>query len=218
MVILIAFVQRAFTTGHTKVIVTYVWLSVNIVSTLYKCFWDIVMDWSLIMYWDDKESRYRFCKTLLRPELLFRPIWYYVAAVLNCMMRFMWLVSYLLRTYVHLRSVDWLIFTVVIVEILRRIVWNIFRLENEHLTNCEHYRLIREVPLPFEVIASDRLVGIPMNTEKRNPIRRLIDWISRSQRRRYRAHNDIEPTQESDVKPADESTERHRKPIEIELV
>ena len=34
-------------------------------------------------------------------------------------------------------------------ELFRRFVWNIFRLENEHLNNREKYRAIREVPLPI---------------------------------------------------------------------
>lgn len=213
VVILIAFFKNGFTTGETQVAFTYVWLGVNVISTLYKCFWDIVMDWSLIMYWDEKQSRYRFCRTLLRPELLFRPFWYYFASVLNCAMRFMWLVSYLLRTYVRIKSVDWLIFSVVLIEIIRRIIWNIFRLENEHLTNCENYRLIRNVPLPFEVIASDRLVG-PVNTTKESAFKRFVNWVLCSrERRRYRKHRDVDSGYPEDntankrVSPVNESTD-----------
>jgi hypothetical protein len=37
-----------------------------------------------------------------------------------------------------------------VVEILRRAMWNLFRLENEQLTNCEHFRAINiPVPLPY---------------------------------------------------------------------
>ena len=34
-------------------------------------------------------------------------------------------------------------------EILRRQQWNFYRLENEHLTNCEQYRVVNIVPLPM---------------------------------------------------------------------
>ena len=40
-------------------------------------------------------------------------------------------------------------------EILRRQQWNFYRLENEHLTNCEQYRVVNIVPLPMSVSDAD---------------------------------------------------------------
>jgi len=34
-------------------------------------------------------------------------------------------------------------------EMLRRVQWNFYRLENEHLGNMDQYRVTREVPLPY---------------------------------------------------------------------
>ena len=42
-------------------------------------------------------------------------------------------------------------------EIVRRQQWNFYRLENEHLTNCEQYRVVNIVPLPITV--TDTEVG-----------------------------------------------------------
>ena len=42
-------------------------------------------------------------------------------------------------------------------EILRRQQWNFYRLENEHLTNCEQYRVVNIVPLPMSI--ADTEVG-----------------------------------------------------------
>ena len=39
----------------------------------------------------------------------------------------------------------------------RRVIWNIIRLENEHLNNVGEFRAIREIPLPFQFINSDDL-------------------------------------------------------------
>jgi hypothetical protein len=36
-------------------------------------------------------------------------------------------------------------------EMLRRIQWNIFRLENEHANNCGQFRAIKEIPLPYQI-------------------------------------------------------------------
>ena len=30
-------------------------------------------------------------------------------------------------------------------------MWNFFRLENEHLNNCGHFRAIKDIPLPFHI-------------------------------------------------------------------
>lgn len=38
-----------------------------------------------------------------------------------------------------------------IMEILRRIIWNVFRLENEQLNNCGMFRATKDIPLPFSV-------------------------------------------------------------------
>jgi hypothetical protein len=35
-------------------------------------------------------------------------------------------------------------------------MWNFFRLENEHLNNCGHFRAIKDIPLPFHIrVAGD---------------------------------------------------------------
>ncbi|KAH7345008.1 hypothetical protein B0J17DRAFT_637954 [Rhizoctonia solani] len=36
-----------------------------------------------------------------------------------------------------------------ILEMLRRVQWNFFRLENEHIGNADQFRVTREVPLPY---------------------------------------------------------------------
>jgi hypothetical protein len=45
----------------------------------------------------------------------------------------------------------WLPWIVIFFELFRRFIWNVFRLENEHLNNVEGYRIVHDVPLPFEV-------------------------------------------------------------------
>ncbi|KAJ6899841.1 phosphate transporter PHO1 [Populus alba x Populus x berolinensis] len=40
-------------------------------------------------------------------------------------------------------------------EIIRRGMWNFFRLENEHLNNVGKYRAFKFVPLPFNNVEDD---------------------------------------------------------------
>ena len=61
------------------------------------------------------------------------------------------MVVFLVRMFSTLKlDVQWFLFLTAFLEILRRAVWNIFRLENEHLNNCGRFRAVQEIPLPFE--------------------------------------------------------------------
>jgi len=46
-------------------------------------------------------------------------------------------------------EIDSMIYAVI--EILRRAMWGVFRVENEHLNNCDQFRAVRDVPLPMEL-------------------------------------------------------------------
>ncbi|KAG1736103.1 EXS-domain-containing protein, partial [Suillus paluster] len=115
------------------------WCLSAIIYTLYGCAWDFFMDWSIC------KPRAKY--PLLRRELVYTshiPL-YYVALVTNFSIRFLWVFyipswqyKFTLRTFI-----------VGLLEMLRRIQWNVYRLENEHLGNMDQYRIIREVPLPY---------------------------------------------------------------------
>lgn len=50
-----------------------------------------------------------------------------------------------------------------VMEVFRRFVWNLFRLENEQLTNCGEFRVVRDISIhpldPSEVPVDDEEVG-----------------------------------------------------------
>ncbi|KAF5381280.1 hypothetical protein D9615_008351 [Tricholomella constricta] len=115
------------------------WLLFSTVSSLYSSTWDFLMDWSVL--------RWRTRYPLLRPELVYSDSipFYYIAIVTNVLLRFIWVIyipaqgpSMFLRTFVA-----------AMLEMLRRWMWNFYRLENEHLGNMDQYRVTREVPLPY---------------------------------------------------------------------
>ncbi|KAK7841428.1 phosphate transporter pho1 like protein 3 [Quercus suber] len=68
--------------------------------------------------------------------------------VLNVLLRFAWMQTVLgfQVSFLHKNS---LIAIVASLEIIRRGIWNFFRLENEHLNNVGKYRAFKFVPLPF---------------------------------------------------------------------
>lgn len=66
------------------------WLKIVVVTfaTLYSYAWDIYMDWGLL-----RDDRW------LRPKILFPQNWYYAAAFLNLVLRFIWILTLFPETF-----------------------------------------------------------------------------------------------------------------------
>lgn len=114
------------------------WCLSAVIYSLYGCAWDFAMDWSVCK----PRAQYPF----LRRELVYTsqiPL-YYVALVTNLFIRFFWV--FYIPSWPY--STVWT-FMSALMEMARRIVWNFYRLENEHLGNMDQYRITREVPLPY---------------------------------------------------------------------
>ncbi|KAF1001588.1 hypothetical protein AG4045_027431 [Apium graveolens] len=111
------------------------------IAAISGTYWDLVYDWGLL----DRKSKNRW----LRDKLLVpHKNVYYVAMVLNVVLRLAWLQTVLDINFTFLHR-ETLITVVASLEIIRRGVWNFFRLENEQLNNSEKYRAFKSVPLPF---------------------------------------------------------------------
>lgn len=117
------------------------WVCVAFIYSSFSIAWDILMDWSLL----HTNARY----PLLRDELVFEFVWpwYYFAIVSNVILRFSWII-YLLPGPV---TPDTKTFAVAFLEILRRFQWNFFRVANEHSSNVDQHRALRDTPLPYYI-------------------------------------------------------------------
>lgn len=101
-----------------------VWIISAIVNSSYTSTWDIMLDWSLL----HRGSKH----FLLRNELGFfktKPWAYYIAIVSDVILRFAWVIN--LPTGGPPASLRG--FVAAILEAVRRIVWNSFRVESEHI-------------------------------------------------------------------------------------
>ncbi|KAL8038585.1 hypothetical protein ABFX02_11G117300 [Erythranthe guttata] len=112
------------------------------ITTIYNTYWDIVMDWGLFQ----RKSKNNF----LRNKLLiqYKSV-YYVAIVVNILLRLVWMqlvLDFNELPFLHRRA---MVTVVACLEILRRGIWNFFRLENEHFNNVGNYRAFNPVALPF---------------------------------------------------------------------
>jgi hypothetical protein len=128
--IFLAFADRRSGMDKTEWRHLYVmWFLSNLISTVYKYVWDIYKDWGLFSNLGDTRNTY------LRGTLLFHPIWYYIAIIENLILRSAWLIVLLIRAYVKLTPVaeEYMTWTVVFLELFRRFVWNVFRVELEFI-------------------------------------------------------------------------------------
>ncbi|KAG2696705.1 hypothetical protein I3843_07G070400 [Carya illinoinensis] len=119
---------------------TLAWIF-SAIAAIVSTYWDLVFDWGLLQ----RQSKNRW----LRDKLLIpHKSVYFGAMVLNVVLRFAWLQTVLgfKVSFLHRES---LITIVASLEIIRRGIWNFFRLENEHLNNVGKYRAFKSVPLPF---------------------------------------------------------------------
>ncbi|XP_026405396.1 phosphate transporter PHO1 homolog 8-like [Papaver somniferum] len=111
------------------------------VAASMSTYWDIVKDWGLLQ----RHSK----NPWLRDKLLIsHTSVYFIAMVINVILRLAWL-QYIVNfhvTFLHRRALTTI---VACLEILRRGMWNFFRLENEHLNNVGKFRAFKSVPLPF---------------------------------------------------------------------
>lgn len=111
----------------TKVVM----LAVFTPSFCYSLTWDLYMDWGLF-----KTSN------LLRPRISYPKWWYYTAILFNLLARLAALYGLLLDggNFKNLMLGG--------LEIVRRGIWNIFRVENESVSNTGKFRAVNLIPLP----------------------------------------------------------------------
>ncbi|XVF03484.1 hypothetical protein REPUB_Repub04eG0265200 [Reevesia pubescens] len=124
------------------------WLCLVVVmssaATVYQLYWDFVKDWGLLQLNSNNPW--------LRNELMLRRKFiYYFSMGLNLILRLAWLQTVVHSSFEH---VDYRVTGLFLaaLEVIRRGLWNFYRLENEHLTNAGKFRAVKTVPLPFHEV------------------------------------------------------------------
>ena len=99
-----------------------------VVRTLYKWWWDVIMDWGLLSSWSLNR------RIFLRPNLMYPKMWvYHICILVDLALRFVWVLSLLPLEYSVAFLGNRLTFFLGSLEILRRSMWSIFRVEWEHV-------------------------------------------------------------------------------------
>ncbi|KAD4887974.1 hypothetical protein R6Q59_034927 [Mikania micrantha] len=137
-----AVVTRAIYSQKRGITMKIIAASTSGVATIFSTYWDIVMDWGLLC--KNSENPWLRDKLILPSKYI-----YFIAMVLNVILRLAWMQTVLdfhEAPFLHRNA---LIAIVASLEIIRRGIWNFFRLENEHLNNVGKFRAVKSVPLPF---------------------------------------------------------------------
>ena len=121
------------------------WIVFAIISTFYSSFWDLKMDWGFL--------NLGIKNHLLRKTLSYEhKALYYIAMSLNLLLRFGWTLSISPDIMEKAMRPEIFAFFISFLEMLRRSIWNFYRLEKEHISNCGIFKAVEDIVLPFENI------------------------------------------------------------------
>jgi hypothetical protein len=129
--------------GNDKIM--YAWIIIATISAFYSYIWDLKYDWALF----EKGAPYRF----LRPFLCYPVTSYYVIIVLDFILRMVWILT-LSPNITNNAFGSPQIFSLVtgMMEIVRRGIWNMLRVEKEHIGNCHNFKAIPSTMNTIETI------------------------------------------------------------------
>lgn len=118
------------------------YITFALLNAIYCSIWDLFMDFSLMQFHSRNKG--------LRDILAFNRKWvYYSIMVIDPLLRFNW-IFYAIFTYDTQHSTI-ASFFVSLAEVIRRGIWALVRVENEHCANVSQYKASRDVPLPYRI-------------------------------------------------------------------
>ena len=105
------------------------------ISTCYNLFWDIYLDWGL--------GRIKSKNIFLRDKLTYPILFYYLAIAYNIITSTMWTWNFI---NIKASLTEWKNLLTCTLEMIKRFIWALIRIENEILSNPEGYRSILAIP------------------------------------------------------------------------
>lgn len=126
-----------------------VWIVMSICNAICSYFWDITVEWGFLSN-----------KILLRDIRAFRQTWiYYLAMVLNLGFRYAWTLTISPTLFTSNKAKSIVTTSVALVELVRRMIWNVFKIECEHVKFIGKFKSMTEDDLPF-----------PLSLNMRDPV------------------------------------------------
>lgn len=115
----------------------------QMIATIFVTIWDFYMDWGLFR---STKQNTRF----LRNQITFEPEFYYKCMFINLIFRHFWIIPLLLPpNHTDVSQMSFfqpIVLLSMVIEMLRRSIWAVIRVENESINNFEEYRSINTIP------------------------------------------------------------------------
>eukprot|EP00092_Neocalanus_flemingeri_P019686 GFUD01021321.1.p1 GENE.GFUD01021321.1~~GFUD01021321.1.p1 ORF type:complete len:609 (-),score=153.00 GFUD01021321.1:1150-2838(-) len=157
-VVIFSTLDSAYRTDVERSPFFYLYILSAIISSCYTYIWDIKMDWG---FFAAGAGDNRF----LREEIVYSSKgYYYFAIVEDLVLRFSWAYKLILKEVGFAAYSELTTSVFAALEVVRRFIWNFFRLENEHLNNCGKFRAVRDISVA-PIDASDQQQIIKMMDE-----------------------------------------------------
>ncbi|KAI3924285.1 hypothetical protein MKW98_032486 [Papaver atlanticum] len=134
-IVLAILMTTAYSKHNTTALYILAWIC-STVATIVAIYWDLVLDWGLLRKNSEKPLVERQTSSIIQ-ECLLCSHGNIDCLVSDVFLRFAWL------------QTEAMVTVVACLEIIRRGVWNFFRIENEHVNNVGKFRAFTKVPLPF---------------------------------------------------------------------
>jgi len=163
-----ATMNAAYSDGENYHPFFYLYVLSATISSCYTYIWDIKMDWG---FFAATAGDNRF----LRDELVYSSSGYYYFAIFeDLVLRFSWAYQILLNDLLGLKEYNELFVSVfAILEVVRRFIWNFFRLENEHINNCGKFRAVRDISVaPIDQSDQQQIINLMDNPDPSSPWRK----------------------------------------------
>jgi hypothetical protein len=113
------------------------WITSSVSHSIYVFVWDVMQDWGLC-------SSFKYGNCVLSRQLYYQGRWkYYCAIVIDFFLRFSWSVKLSIQFGVlQSDSNDLIVAILAMLEVIRRFIWNFFRIENEHFQRTQTVALL----------------------------------------------------------------------------
>ncbi|KYQ89267.1 SPX domain-containing protein [Tieghemostelium lacteum] len=123
-----------------------IWFCINIIGSFYKWYADLAVDWGFLL---NRKSNPAWP---LREKLVFKKKFiYYLAIVIDLLLRFLWLLVFLIRVSSSSHRLDnpVFLFFFSLGEVFWASQFIFFRVESEHCLSADHYNTFQDIPMPF---------------------------------------------------------------------
>lgn len=147
------------------------WVVFAVISTLFSFYWDLKYDWGLL----EKSRKHKYLRDSLNygSDKL-----YYSMVAINLLLRLSWIFT-LSPNIVASFHIMPAMFTLITgsLEIVRRGLWSLLRVEKEHLVNCAEFRAISNVnPKDLASVAPEAIDNLSeqIYDERRERLQKML--------------------------------------------